>query len=254
MGTAGDDRPPGQGERQLAHHVGRRRRPVHRLWRRLGVRTAGRAQSSSLGLAKIIGGPDNFRGVNLRSADVEDTGNDVRGRKASGLLMVDGVLYLLARNAGNSQLAMLRDHGQTWVWADWKFTTSFGCPTFVNFGRNYAGARDAFVYIVSFDSDMLMRRGTGWSWRASPDATHGTSRIRVPAAARCTRPPGLDFRCESRGGMLERPGACYRSGVTWNAPLQTFLLTILPGGDTRTRGGIAVFAAGQPWGPWRADL
>src|SRR5207253_6276872 len=46
-----------------------------------------------------------------------------------------------------------QDHGTTWEWADWKFTTSFGCPTFLNFGKNYAGARDDFVYVYSHDSD-----------------------------------------------------------------------------------------------------
>ena len=69
------------------------------------------------------------------------------------MLMVDGVLYLWARNAGNAQLAWSDDHGQTWTWADWKFTTGFGCPTFLNFGRNYAGARDEYVYVYSHDSD-----------------------------------------------------------------------------------------------------
>ena len=77
---------------------------------------------------------------------------------ASGLLMVDGVLYLWARNAGNAQLAWSADHGSTWTWADWKLTTGFGCPTFLNFGRNYGGARDEFVYVYSPDSDSAYRR------------------------------------------------------------------------------------------------
>ncbi len=93
----------------------------------------------SLGLARVSGGPADFTGVNLRSPSIEQRGNDVRGKKASGLLMVDGVLYLFARNASNSQLALSRDHGRTWTWSDWKFTDSFGYPTFLNFGRNYAG-------------------------------------------------------------------------------------------------------------------
>ena len=31
--------------------------------------------------------------------------------------------------------------------------TSFGCPTFLNFGKNYAGARDGFIYLYSPDSE-----------------------------------------------------------------------------------------------------
>ena len=95
----------------------------------------------------------DFAGVNIRSATGETRGNGPRGKKASGLLSIDGVLYLLARNAGNAQLAWSPDHGVTWTWADWKFTTSFGCPTFLNFGKDYAAARDDFVYIYSPDSD-----------------------------------------------------------------------------------------------------
>src|SRR4051794_23883688 len=34
--------------------------------------------------------------------------------KASGILMVDGVLYLWVRNVGNAQLAWSRDRGKTW--------------------------------------------------------------------------------------------------------------------------------------------
>src|SRR5690606_4790081 len=75
------------------------------------------------------------------------------GRKASGMLMVDGVLYLLARNMDNAALAWSHDRGASWTWADWKFTSGFGAPTFLNFGRNYAGARDNYVYVYSLDGD-----------------------------------------------------------------------------------------------------
>ena len=107
----------------------------------------------SLGLARVTGRPADFHGENLRSATGEFRGDGRSGRKASGLLMVDGVLYLLARNLDHAGLAWSRDHGATWTWADWKFTTSFGCPTFLNFGKNYAGARDEFVYVYSPDGD-----------------------------------------------------------------------------------------------------
>ncbi len=69
------------------------------------------------------------------------------------MLMVDGVLYMLVRNTGNSQLAWSVDHGESWTWCGWKFKAGFGAPTFLNFGRNYAGAPDKFVYIYSHDSD-----------------------------------------------------------------------------------------------------
>src|SRR5689334_5765314 len=71
----------------------------------------------SLGLARIDGGPDSFEGVNLRSPSAESKGDGKAGRKASGLLMVDGTLYMLARNVGNALLAWSTDRGATWTWA-----------------------------------------------------------------------------------------------------------------------------------------
>ncbi|MHC4488529.1 MAG: serine hydrolase domain-containing protein [Planctomycetota bacterium] len=107
----------------------------------------------SLGIAKIVGSPPDFKGVNVRTETGERVGQGPKGAKASGMLCIEGVLYMLVRNTGNSQIAWSRDYGKTWRWCDWRFTTSFGAPTFLNFGRNYAGARDEFVYIYSQDSD-----------------------------------------------------------------------------------------------------
>ena len=74
------------------------------------------ANKLSLGLAKVSGGPGDFQGVNLRSRTGERTGDGAQGAKASGLLMVDGVLYMWVRNTSNAQLAWSPDHGRTWQW------------------------------------------------------------------------------------------------------------------------------------------
>src|SRR4051794_40905424 len=101
----------------------------------------------SLGLARVVGPPEGFAGLNIRSATGEREGDGAKGEKASGMLMVDGVLYLWARNAGNSRLGWSSDHAGTWRWCDWRFEEGFGCPTFLNFGRDFAGARDDYVYV-----------------------------------------------------------------------------------------------------------
>ncbi len=107
----------------------------------------------SLGFVKVEGPPTAFQGTNIRSASGETEGHGPTGAKASGMLMVGGVLYVWARNTGNSQLAWSTDYGRTWMWNDWKFTTSFGHPTFLNFGKHYAKARDDYLYVYSHDAD-----------------------------------------------------------------------------------------------------
>jgi CubicO group peptidase (beta-lactamase class C family) len=106
-----------------------------------------------LGFARVEGPAESFHGVNIRSPSGEQVGDGKKAKKASGILCVDGILYLWTRNAANAQPASSKDHGQTWQWASWSFTTSFGCPTFLNFGKNYAGARDHYVYVYSHDAD-----------------------------------------------------------------------------------------------------
>src|SRR6185369_2458513 len=60
--------------------------------------------------------------------------------------------------------------------------------------------------------------------------------------------------------VLSNPGRCYRPGVTYNAGLRRYVMVMtLPGPrsrdaggriDTRFTGGLAVYDAVEPWGPW----
>ena len=58
----------------------------------------GGSGKGSMSLARIVGDPPNFKGENLISPTGHKTGGGPKGRKASGLLMVDGVLYMWVRN------------------------------------------------------------------------------------------------------------------------------------------------------------
>ena len=49
----------------------------------------------------------------------------------------------------NARLAWSANLGVNWTWADWYFSETFACPAFVQFGKNYEGARDGYVYVVS---------------------------------------------------------------------------------------------------------
>ena len=155
----------------------------------------------SLGFARVVGPPEDFTGINIRSATGERKGDGARGQKASGMLMVGGVLYLWVRNAGNSQLAWSSDHAKTWTWCDWRFETSFGCPTFLNFGKDYAGARDGYVYIYSPDGDSAYRgrrpHGPG-EGAQGPD--HRTRSLRVLQGSRRGRNSALEPETSPNAG------------------------------------------------------
>jgi CubicO group peptidase (beta-lactamase class C family) len=206
----------------------------------------------SLGLARVTGIPPDVDGINIRSQTAETLGDGERGRKASGMVCIDGILYLLARNTGNAQLGWSADHGSTWTWADWKFTESFGCPTFLNFGKDYTGARDNFVYLYSHDHHSAYERADRFVMARVPK-----DRLRERAAydffvsLDSNSQPVWTKSMAERGAVFTNAGACYRSGVSYNPALRRYLwCQIGPGTDTRYAGGFGIYDAPEPWGPW----
>lgn len=207
----------------------------------------------SLGIAKVEGSPADFKGINVRTKSGERVGQGAQGAKASGMLMVDGVLYMLVRNTGNSQLAWSTDHGISWTWCNWKFETSFGAPTFLNFGRNYAGARDDFVYIYSHDNDSAYEPADRFVMaRVTKSEIRNRGSYKFFKGLDGSGQPVWTENIAERGAVFINPGKCYRSGISFNAGLKRYLWcqTIYGPEDMRIKGGLGVFDAPQPWGPW----
>jgi len=207
----------------------------------------------SLGFCRVSGSPPGD-GVNIRSATGEQTGDGRSGKKASGMLSVKGTLYMLVRNANNngqqSQLVWSSDHGLTWTWSAWKFA-ELGYPCFLNFGQDYAGTRDGYIYVYSPDT---------------PSAYNETDTIvlaRVPIENITDRNTyefysGIDTRGDPAwsGDITERkavftfPGGCNRIDVTYNAPLGRYLLVMRSRAQAGGIDQFSIYDAPEPWGPW----
>lgn len=217
----------------------------------------------SLGLGRVEGEPPMIKGVNVRS-EIEEPGDGRRGRKACGLLMVDGTLYMFLRNADRqgrqSQLAWSKDHGKTWSEANWQFE-SLGYPTFLNFGQNYAGARDDFVYLVSHDNASAYEPADRFIMMRVPKTRIAERDAYEFFVKRDDRGrPVWSKEIDERGAVFEHEGKCYRSGISYNAGLGRYLWCQIipsenlefagPRGDMRFEGGFGVYDAPEPWGPW----
>ncbi len=206
----------------------------------------------SMGFAKVSGSPPNVQGKNLRSKSGEQIGDGAKGKKAGGMLMVDGTLYMWVRNAGNSQLAWSKDHGKTWTWNDWTFKESFGCPTFLNFGKNYNNARDNFVYLYSHDSDSAYKPASRMvlarvpKSRITQQEAYGFFKELTPQGK-----PIWTKDIAQRSAVFNHFQRCYRSGITYNPGLKRYLwCQTLPGDSPRFEGGFGIYDAPEPWGPW----
>ena len=158
---------------------------------------------SGLDVEKFSGGPTDYK-ITKHHPMNDYLGHGGDGPKPSGMICVDGVLYLAFQNMLRTRMpafGLTSQHGSDasivfsakrggW-WTNWAPSLTnisppmfpghkFGGPAFINFGQNNANARDHYVYAVSSDqwdngsnlrlgrvpSDSIMRR-EAWEWVCS---------------------------------------------------------------------------------------
>jgi hypothetical protein len=173
-------------------------------------------------------------------------GDGPAGAKASGLLMVDGNLYLWARNSGNAQLAWSDDRSRTWHW-EFRLENSFGSPAFLQYGRNYAGARDQYVYVYSQDGPSAYEPSDGLVLARVPkDRIRRGEAYEFFSHLDSSGRPNWTAGIRRRGHVFTFPAHCQRVGAVYNPFCKLYLLSL--GFDQA--GGWGIFDAAEPWGPW----
>ncbi|MDR6550086.1 hypothetical protein [Paenibacillus qinlingensis] len=214
-----------------------------------------------LGFAYVTGNPPDVQGINVRSGSGENQGYGRQGKKGSGVLMVDGILYAWLFHAdekgGQAQLTWSTDHAQTWNFSDWKFE-AFGLCAFINYGKNYSDARDDYVYTVTHDHPKADVPSDRMILMRVPKDRIGEREAYEFFKALDEETPIWTKEIEERGAVFEHQDACLRSGISYNRAIQRYLwwqhIPNAPGhrdrGDTRFSGGFGVYDAPEPWGPW----
>lgn len=210
----------------------------------------------SMGFARIEGSPPDISAVNIRSAN-EIVGEGRKFMKSSGLLAMDDIIYMWVRNlddVGNyCRLAWSEDNMVTWSYSSWLFE-QFGFCTFVNYGQNYDGARDDYVYMVSHDNPNAYKTAERFILARVP-----RSQIRDRNAYEFFKridadgTPLWSTNVLAKGSILDSPGAQARRGaITYNAAIGRYIWWqgIPNTEDVRFSGGIRIYDAAEPWGPW----
>jgi hypothetical protein len=132
----------------------------------------------------------------------------------------------------------------------------------VNCGRNDEGNVEDYAYIISPDSNDAYNVADRFVLAAVP-----LVRIRERAAYKFFSGRFIHgnvaqwtTNLAEQQGIIERAGVCYRPGVTFDAALNRFLLVhAKPNArscdaagriDVRFHGGLSIYEAPKPWGPW----
>jgi hypothetical protein len=227
---------------------------------------------SSLGVARIEGPWPSHKGYNVWGGQRAENPATFKG-KSYGIICINSMLYMWVGMFNPKdepfkevRLAYSSDHGATWKLADWSFTKSDGVmmPTICQFGRNYGGARDGYVYhyLIRYQSEEGpddYPDKVSWLVAQKPGLI---DLARVPAEKILDRRAWDFYRGTDKDGnpvwtgelSQRRPVFEDTNGVGWcfsvsyNAGLRRYLLCTE---HTEThRGKLGIFDASEPWGPW----
>ena len=215
-------------------------------------------QFFTLGFAKITGDPPVIRADDIPSDADTPVGWGNKGIKSSGQVMVDRVIYMFVRNYQvngdyrHSRLAWSKNHQKNWSWVDWHFTDTFGCPEFVQFGPNYAGSRDNYVYIASqanndayaFSPDIVMAR-------VPKNKIADRAAYRFYSGLDGKGAPAWSTDIRARQPVFTDPKGTQRISLGYNKALKRYILTSSHQvGQGPHNASLGVFEAPEPWGPW----
>jgi hypothetical protein len=216
----------------------------------------------SLGFASVSGMPPDIHGANLWGDQKHGFAQHQQtfGGKPVSLLSIDHVLYAFTTSYGafpghknpdppEARLAWSTGSGATWTQSDWKQARTPGVffpGSFVNFGRDYAGARDEFVYIYGIVEG---KRGQVLS-RIQKDRLKAIGEYQFFAGINESGTPRWEQKASAAVTVIDNDNPTTSHAhpcVIYDAPLKRYICTW--SGD-ETIGGMWLLDAPEPWGPW----
>lgn len=226
---------------------------------------------SSIGVARIEGNWHDFKATNVWGGYNAENNHSIIG-KSYGIVCIDKVLYMWvgmfetkADQFKEVKIAWSKDSGATWEFTDWSFKREDGVmmPTVCNYGKNYEGATDEFVYcyLIRFQSyegpddypdkvDWLNCQKPGLIdlARVPKDKILNAEAYTFFTGMKDGKPTWTKD-IDKRKPVFENPaGVGWCINVSYNVGLKRYILTTE---HTEThRGNIGIFDAPHPWGPW----
>ncbi|MGI9543902.1 MAG: hypothetical protein ACR2MX_11620, partial [Cyclobacteriaceae bacterium] len=180
--------------------------------------------------------------------------------KSYGILAVGGKLAMFAVQdnslPGNVHLLESSDLGSTWKKsAFWSSSERIGTPSPLQFGKNYAGARDDFVYVYGPDASGNWNNTYGILLGRVHRNQIGVKSAYQWFSGTASNPQWVSGIQNAKAVFTDANGVGVAS-VSYNAGLGRYLLTswhasnptAITGAGVTGRWGI--FDAPEPWGPW----
>jgi LysM repeat protein len=219
----------------------------------------------SLGVARIEGDWDSYRGYNVFGGVNSEASATFEG-KSMGIAAIDGPLYLWRCGAGSlaaayefQKLYISRDWARTWQDTGVEYRQStfqnspgFYCPTFLQFGRDYQGARDNYVYMyapeLKSSSFVVMKPGEITLIRVPRDRITDQSRYEFFAGMSGGTPTWTSDPDGRRPVLSTGDDGVMKTSAFYNPGLGRYF--IITEHTEMFDGNMAIYDAPEPWGPW----
>jgi len=213
-----------------------------------GTNTDGRV---SLGFARIEGAKNSYVGHNVWGGKNPENPATFAG-KSYGILCIEGVLYALVNlqdGCGDCARCLCKstNHGATWTQLSLTIPAGGGDATFLQFGKNYAGARDNYVYIYAAMGEWATGGTGAWLGRVPKDKIETWSAWEFYTGMSGGKPTWTSSYSGRRAVFEDARVSCV--SVTYNAGLGRYLLCSSHK-DPLNDSGLGIFDAPEPWGPW----
>ncbi|WP_339713029.1 hypothetical protein [uncultured Kriegella sp.] len=217
----------------------------------------------SLGFARIEGSGKNWKGYDVWGDPKCSENAAMFKGKSWGTICVDEILYMWVvegqkeHHRKSVNLARSFDHGASWEKSDWEFNgeDKIAIPTFLNFGKNNAMAKDDFVYSYFIQMEDTTKIDFAFQKKEKLylARVHKDSLWEGRTAYKWYK--GLNEGSPQWGGILDRKAVFEDpQGVGWclsafyNPGLKRYIIATE---HTVTHKGVmGIFDAPEPWGPW----
>ena len=198
-----------------------------------------------MGVARIEGIAPNWRGCNIWGGKNSRSSQPTEEGKARPLC-VDGVLYLYAIKQDTwdkGRMFKSTDHGMTWTWTDYDWEYLFKNSTFLQFGKDYQGARDNYVYLY-FLVEKKKHYGLA---RVPKNSIMKRSMYEVFAGPDAVGKADWSKDVDKYKPVFDAPdGAGWGHQIMYHPVFKRYLFTKFH----NKIGGWGIFDAPEPYGPW----
>jgi hypothetical protein len=220
----------------------------------------GGASKRSLGYSRIGGTKDDWKARDVLGSENAEAPATLGG-KSYAILAVNGLLYSFVSpgsDASNLERAVLyrsSDGGRGWTATAVVFTAGthgLALPCFLQFGKDYAGARDSSVYVywtkIHRPAWDVQKPGEIMLTRVPRGEIETPGRYEFFAGFDGAGAPRWSTSPRAMRPVFTDTNGVMRNSANFDAGLGRYLL--VTNHSAKNKGNIAIFDAARPWGPW----